>query len=128
MFDNLAVKVLFTLSLLLALYSAFISFEYQGVKYDLQSLQSQYKGLKDTYNVQVETIKSLSVSRASEVKNEVKYIDKVVDNCKKESEIIKGIHNIPIKVESNVKSNIVDPDGLLGDELTKLLKSAYNPN
>ena len=128
MFDSLLVKVLAVVSLTLLIYSAFVSFEYQGTKADLKLLQTQYKSLQDAYSVQTETIRSLNANRGSEAKTEVKYVEKIVDNCKKESVIIKGIQNIPIKVENNVKSNIVDPDGVLGNELTKLLQSAYNSN
>lgn len=127
MFDSLLVKPLIALSLLLALTSSVLFFLYRSDHQALTSLKTQYKQLQVVSEEQGKTITSLQANREGEVKVETKYIEKLVDSCKKEKEITNKINSLPNKSNSNDKTNVVDIDGVLPDELKRLLHEANHP-
>ena len=126
---NPLTKVLSILCLLLTLTGAFTLYLYKDTKNDLKALESKYTQLQVAYDEQSVELKGLISHRQVEVKVETQYVEKLVDTCKKEKEIINGIQKIPKKDTSNeIKSDVVDPDGKLGDDFTRLLHQAYLKN
>jgi hypothetical protein len=128
MFDSLLVKPLIAISILLALTSSILFFLYRSDHQALTSLKTQYKQLQVVSEEQGKTIESLQTTREGEVRVETKYVEKLVDSCKKEKEITNKINSLPnVKSNPNDKTNVIDIDGVLPDELKRLLYEANHP-
>jgi len=127
--NDLLIKPLIALSLLLALISSVFFFLYRSDHQALVSLKTQYKQLQVVSEEQGKTITSLNTNRIDEVKVETQYVEKVVSNCKKETEVVNKIKNLPsVKVgdTSNGQKPKVDIDAELPDDVNQLLQSTNN--